>query len=292
MKLGLGTVQFGMNYGISNTRGKPSEADIQRTLDIARGAGIRIIDTAHTYGESEAALGRNLPGKHEFRIVTKTLPLLADSVSDSDIRRVNTAFHLSLKRLRQPAIYGLLVHRASDLLAKGGERFMSALSSLKSEGFVTKIGVSVSDQRELDTLLSRFSIDLIQLPLNILDQRLLESGALSYLKEAGIEIHARSAFLQGLLLMNPENLEGYFRPAREYLRKFHELAKAHHKTPIELALKFVTSRKEIDCVVIGVNHPEELVEILSVAQLPPLINDYSGFAIRDEAILNPARWPQ
>lgn len=292
MKLGLGTVQFGMNYGISNTRGKPSDDEIKRTLDVAHGAGIQIIDTAHTYGESETALGRNLPARHDFRIVTKTPPLRTETISASDIRQVNTAFHLSLERLRQPAIYGLLVHRASDLLAKGGEHFMAALSSLKSEGFVSKIGVSVNDQRELDALLSRFSIDMVQLPFNILDQRLLENGTLRRLDEAGIEVHSRSVFLQGLLLMNPENLEGYFRPAREPLRIIHEFAKSHNMTPLEMALRFATSRKEIDYVVIGINHPEELVEILSAAQLPPAIDNYPDFAIQDEAILNPALWPQ
>jgi len=292
MKLGLGTVQFGMDYGISNTRGRPSENEIKRTLEIAHEAGIRIIDTAHTYGESEAALGRNLPGNNAFRIVTKTLPLLSKDFSASDIKQVSAAFHLSLKRLRQPAIYGLLIHRASNLLAKGSDQFMTALSSLKSEGLVGKIGVSINDQRELDTVLSRFSIDMVQLPFNLLDQRLLENGSLKRLKEAGIEIHTRSVFLQGLLLMDPESLEGYFQPAREPLRKIHEYAKAQNKSPLELALHFATSRKEIDCVVIGMNHHEELVEILSATQSNPTACDYSGLGIQDEAILNPALWPQ
>ncbi|MDP1672295.1 MAG: aldo/keto reductase [Burkholderiales bacterium] len=291
MKIGLGTVQFGMNYGISNTRGKPSEDEIRRTLDVARGAGIQIIDTAHTYGESEAVLGRNLPAKHEFRIVTKTLPLRTETVSAADIQRVISAFHFSLERLRQPSVYGLLAHHASDLLAKGGEHLMSTLVSLKSQGLIKKIGVSVYDQLELDAILSRYTIDMIQLPFNVLDQRLLENGTLSRLNKDGIEIHARSIFLQGLLLMDPDNLGSHFRSAQGPLKKFHEFSRSHGKTPLELALNFAINRKEIDHIIIGINHPEELAEILSAAQLPPAIDNYSDFAIHDETVLNPARWP-
>lgn len=291
MKLGLGTVQFGMNYGISNTRGKPSDDEIKRTLDVAHGAGIQIIDTAHTYGESEAALGRNLPAKHDFRIVTKTLPLRTETVSEGDIQQIISAFHLSLERLRQPAVYGLLVHHAPDLLAEGGEHLMSALLSLKSRGLVKKIGVSVYDQLELDAILSRYVIDMVQLPFNVLDQRLLESGTLPRLNKAGIEIHARSIFLQGLLLMNPNNLEAHFQPAQEPLKKFHAFARSHGKTPLELALHFATNRKEIDHVIIGINHPEELADIISASEKPSSRNDYSDFSIHDETVLNPALWP-
>ena len=291
MKIGLGTVQFGMNYGISNSRGKPSEDEIRRTLDIARGAGLQIIDTAHTYGESEAALGRNLLAKHDFRIVTKTLPLRTETISASNIRQVNTAFHLSLERLRQPAVYGLLAHHASDLLAKGGEHLMSALVSLKSQGLVKKIGVSVYDQLELDAILSRYAIDMVQLPFNVLDQRLLENGALHRLNKAGIEVHARSILLQGLLLMNPNNLEAHFRPAQEPLKKFHEFARSRGRTPLELALHVAINRKEIDYVIIGMNHSEELAEIISAYERPSSVENYSDFSVHDETVLNPALWP-
>lgn len=291
MKLGLGTAQFGMDYGISNTRGKPGEDEIRCTLDVARAAGIQVIDTAHAYGQSESALGRNLPSEHDFRIVTKTLPLRTETISATNIRQVNSAFHSSLERLHQPAIYGLLVHHASDLLAKDGEHLMSALVSLKSRGLVSKVGVSIYDQPELDAILSRFPIDVVQLPFNVLDQRLLESETLQRLSEAGIEIHARSIFLQGLLLMDPEKLGTHFMPAKDSLKRLHEFARANGRTPLELALHFATSRKEIDCVIIGVNHHEELADIISASRQLPLMDDYSGFAIRDETILNPARWP-
>lgn len=291
MKLGLGTVQFGMNYGISNTQGKPSEDQIKRILDVAYGAGIQIIDTAHTYGESEAALGRNLPAKHDFRIITKTMPLRTETVSASDIRRVISAFHHSLERLRQPSVYGLLVHHASDMLAKGGEHLMSALFSMKSQGFIKKIGVSVYGQFELDAILNRYAIDLVQLPFNVLDQRLLENGTLARLNKDGIEIHARSIFLQGLLLMNPENIATHLQSAQSTLREFQGFAKAHGRTPLELALHFATNRKEIDYVIIGINHPEELAQIISASERSLSIDDYSNFAIHDETVLNPAHWP-
>jgi aryl-alcohol dehydrogenase-like predicted oxidoreductase len=291
MKLGLGTAQFGLDYGISNVRGKPGPEEVGRILGVARAAGMPVIDTAHAYGNSETVLGNCLPANHDFRIVTKTVPLRTGEVSSAEVAHVVDAFRLSLERLRQPAVYGLLVHQAQDLLAAGGERLMAALADLKARGLVEKIGVSVYDQGELDAVLARFSIDIVQLPFSVLDQRLLESGALARLKRAGVEVHARSVFLQGLLLMEPDSLGGHFRAAQAPLRRLHAFAREHGRTPLETALRFVADRDEIDCAVIGVAHHDELEEIIAASRSAAAADDYSCFALHDEAMLNPARWP-
>lgn len=291
MKLGLGTAQFGMDYGISNSSGKPAPAEVSRILEVARAAGVQVIDTAHAYGDSEVLLGHCLPAEHPFRIVTKTLPLRTERMTVADARRVLDAFRLSLERLRQPRIYALLVHDAQDLLAAESERLMDALASLKVQHVVEKLGVSVYDERELDAVRARFPVDIVQLPFSVLDQRLLASGALARLKRAGIEVHARSVFLQGLLLMEPDSLGEYFHAVRDALRRLHAFSRARGHTPLETALRFVADRDEIDCAVIGVARHEELEEIVAACRGAAATEDYSAFALPDEAILNPARWP-
>ena len=291
MRLGIGTAQFGFPYGISNTFGKPGPEEVTRIIDAARLGGIKILDTAHEYGDSEAVIGRCLEKHSNFNIVTKTLPLRKRCITSPDVARVLAAFHLSLERLRQPSVYALLAHHAGDLLAKDGERLMDALSALKAQHFVQKVGVSVYDRQELDAVLERFPVDIVQIPFSVLDQRLLASGSLASLKLAGVEVHARSIFLQGLLLMNPDSLGEHFLHAQGPLCRLRTFAHERGQTPLETALHFVADRKEIDCAIIGVARHEELKEIIAAYRASSAAGDYSGFAVHDEAILNPARWP-
>jgi aryl-alcohol dehydrogenase-like predicted oxidoreductase len=291
LRLGLGTAQFGFPYGISNSLGKPAPEEVKRIIDVARLGGIKIIDTAHDYGDSEAVIGRCLDKHSQFNIVTKSLPLRKSCVTSEDVDHVLAAFHLSLDRLRQPAVYALLAHNAGDLLVKDGGQLMDALSTLKTNGLVQKVGVSVYDQIELDAVLERFDVDIVQIPFNVLDQRLLMSGSLARLKHAGVEVHARSVFLQGLLLMEPDSLGKHFLAAQSPIRRLRDFARERGRTLLETALRFVAERKEIDCAIIGVSRHEELHEIFAAFQGEDMAEDYSGFAINDESILNPARWP-
>src|SRR5262249_17350751 len=159
----------------------------------------RFIDTAPLYGGSEESLGRALRAGDAFAIVTKT-PWFGPGGVPANAEALTSAFQASLDRLRQERVYGLLVHRASDLLGPEGDDLFEAMRRLKQLGRVAKIGVSIYDARELEGVLARHQPDLVQLPLNVLDQRLLAGGQITRLKSAGVEIHARSAFLQGLLL--------------------------------------------------------------------------------------------
>jgi aryl-alcohol dehydrogenase-like predicted oxidoreductase len=291
LKVGIGTAQFGFRYGISNTFGQPGPEEVMRIIHAARAGGIEIIDTAHDYGDSETVIGRCLEKCSPFNVVTKTLPIRKRYITGADVERVLAAFHLSLDRLRQPAVYALLVHHAGDLLAQDGTRIMDALASLRTRGLVQKIGVSLYDQTELDAVLERFSVDIVQIPFSVLDQRLLASGALAKLKLAGVEVHARSIFLQGLLLMDPESLGSHFLAARSPIRRLRDFALERGKTPLEAALNFVAGHEEIDCAIIGVSRHEELNQIIAAFRPDTVSEDYAGFAVHDEAILNPARWP-
>lgn len=290
MKLGLGTAQFGLDYGITNAAGKTPAAEVARILEEAHARGVRMLDTASLYGDSEAALGKSMPAGHAFRIVTKT-PKFASGFGPAEARALEESFAASLKALGVTRVYGLLAHQADDLLSPGGERFLDALRALKDRGLVSKIGASVYSGSQIGGLLARGGIDLVQLPFNVLDQRPLREGHLKRLKEAGVEIHSRSVFLQGLLLMDPAAMPAYFGPLRATLEGFRATAAAHGLSPLQAALAFVAGRPEIDHFVVGVCDLAQFREILAAAQaLPREAPDLSAFRCDEERFVNPSLW--
>lgn len=290
MKLGLGTVQFGLDYGVSNSAGMTPEAEVARILGLAAGKGVRILDTATGYGNSEEVLGRTLPTQHRFAIVTKTPAQRADETGDAYIARVEESFRRSLSKLGQEELYGVLVHRAEDLLSVQGERLMAVLLELKQQGLVEKVGVSVYNAAQIDAVMARHSVELVQLPVSVLDQRLIASGHLVALKRAGVEIHSRSAFLQGLLLMPPENLPAYFSPIRDHLSCYRDYLESFGLTPLQAALGFVLGLPELDHVILGVNTAAQLQEVLAARAVQVDAHAMTQFALTDLAMLDPSRW--
>lgn len=292
-KLAIGTAQFGMNYGIANQRGQTPAAEVARILEIAAAHQVGGIDTAPAYGTSETILGQVLPPQHRFNLVTKTPRFAHSSISRQDAAELEQTFYQSLQRLRQKAVYGLLIHHVDDLLVPSGDRLIDKVLQFKAQGLVKKIGISVYTETQISAVLEKYNIDLIQLPINVFDQRLLESGCLRHLRSQGVEIHARSVFLQGLLMMAPEQLPEYFRSIQTHFRMYLEALKQWGKTPLEAALEFVVNLDEIDATVIGIDGSHQLLEILGVLQNfsdRPLSRDYSQFALMDHSVLNPANW--
>ena len=290
MKVALGTVQFGVNYGISNKAGKTSQAEVGAILAAAEKYGVSVIDTATLYGDSEAVLGQTLSPNSSFNIVTKTSQFAKQMLDEADAQHLEDTFHSSLSKLGRSSVYGLLAHRVDDLFLPGGDLLMDRLLKLKQDGLVSKVGVSVYSGSRIDQLMERFKIDLIQLPINVMDQRLLQSGHLQKLKSAGVEIHARSIFLQGLLLMELQNVPEYFDVIRKNLESYHHFIRARGLTPIQAALGFVLGLQEIDQVICGVNNALQLGEICEAAQVEVDSNELAEFAIADESIVNPALW--
>lgn len=289
MKLGLGTVQFGTDYGISNMKGKTGRDEVAAILDFAKSAGIRTIDTAAGYGESEAVLGEALQGGSWFNIVTKTPGFDRGPVSAEDAIEITRKFELSLSKLQKQSIYALLLHHGENLLAEGGKYLMDALISLKEKRLIKKIGVSVYSPLEIESILAKYKIDIVQLPVNVFDQRFLRSGVLKALKQLEVEIHARSAFLQGLLLMDPKTLPEFFNSIVRHLERYHKLAAARNLSIVSASLGFPLGLDEIDVVVCGVNNCHQIEELCASAYaVEPEF--YEQFAINDENILNPFRW--
>ncbi|HEY8050286.1 MAG TPA: aldo/keto reductase, partial [Ramlibacter sp.] len=189
-QLALGTAQFGLDYGITNTAGRVPPAQVAALLRTAWQGGVRMIDTAHAYGDSEQVLGECM--QDEWRLVTKTLPLRCERIGDHELRAVDAAFQDSLRRLGVARVDTLLVHHAQDLLAPGGEELHTWLLERKSEGTALRVGASVYDGDEVAALLDRFDIDVVQLPANIADQRLLADGSIPQLHGSDVEVHVRS----------------------------------------------------------------------------------------------------
>jgi len=290
MKLGLGTAQFGLDYGVSNSSGKTSPQEVTRILRLAASTGIDLIDTAHAYGDSEVVLGQVLVSGHEFRLVTKIPALCKATLTSEDIEQVRRAVHESLCRLRQQKVYGLLVHNAEDLLIPGSEKLFDLLLELKQQGYADRVGVSVYDKAQIDRIIGRFSIDLIQVPLSVLDQRLVASGHLVQLRQMGVEVHARSIFLQGLLLMHEDQVPVSLSGVRPLLAALHAVFREHDLTPAAGAIQFVRDLAEVHRMVIGVNNATQLVENIDAYQSKRVAIDFSRFACADERITNPAMW--
>jgi aryl-alcohol dehydrogenase-like predicted oxidoreductase len=286
-KLGLGTVQWGLDYGLANHGGKTPLDIVGQILAQARRLDVEVLDTASMYGDSEIVLGSfKLDG---FKVVTKTPRVGKAEVSKEDVAHVYDTFMLSLKRLNQSKVYGLLCHHADDLVMPGGEDLIDLLGQLKAKGLVEKIGVSVYESKQLAAILEVLRPDIVQLPLSVLDQRMLLDGSISRLKEMGIEIHARSAFLQGLLLMRMEEVPGYFQPIRPLLEKWHASVASQRLTLLQAALAFVRDLPEVDTVLVGV---QDLAQFESCYQdfYSETVFSGAGLACNDPAYVNPALW--
>lgn len=277
-RLGLGTAQFGHAYGISNTVGQVPLAEVRAILERAKAAGIALLDTAANYGKAEQVLAQC--DTSSFRIVSKTVSV------KSGIGAVIDRARQSARTLGRLDI--LLIHSVSDLLGPDGDALWRALRGLKDEGVTGAIGISAYVASDPVMLARRFRPDVMQVPFSLLDQRLLQDGSMARLKDLGVEIHARSLFLQGLLFMAqpPEKL----RDAVPMLRAVREHITAARSTPLAAALGFVLSRPEVDTAVVGVTSRRELDEILAAAPSPLGVGDWSACALQDERILTPSRW--
>lgn len=287
MRLALGTVQFGFPYGIANYGGQVTRESAKAMLQLAAEKGIDTLDTAIAYGDSEACLGK--AGVQGFKLVTK-LPAVPDGCANVD-GWVREQVAASLERLDVPTVYGLLLHHPAQLLGAGGGALYQSLKNLKEAGLVQKIGVSIYAPNELEVLAQQFQLDLVQAPFNLVDCRLHTSGWLQRLNDKGVEIHTRSAFLQGLLLMPPTDIPGKFAPWAALWDKWHEWLARHSVPAVQACLAFPLSFPEIERVVVGADNISQLEQIISAAVNFASVG-FPELCCEDENLINPAYWPQ
>lgn len=285
MKLALGSVQFGLPYGIANRDGQVSRDQAKIIIENARLAGIDTLDTAIAYGESETCLGE--VGVVGFKVVTK-LPAIPDNIQDIDCW-VSDQMQASLQRLNVTTLYAVLLHRSDQLLGPKGEALSQALERLKVTGMVQKIGLSIYAPAELDLVMDIMSFDIVQAPFNLVDQRLYTSGWMQKLHDSGVEIHTRSAFLQGLLLMAPASVPKRFNHWLLLWNEWHSWLSINKISAVEACIGFVNGFPQITKIVVGVVSYEQLQQIIMASKLDihpdwPLINS------DDECLINPSRW--
>lgn len=286
-RLALGTVQFGLEYGVANQVGRVQLEDVRHILQEAAAQGVDTLDTAIAYGDSESTLGQ--VGVGGWKVVTK-LPALPEGCADV-AGWVEAQIEGSLNRLGVSQLHGVLLHRPEQLLGEDGQSLFKALQHLKAQGITRKIGVSVYGPEELDRLMAEMQFDLVQAPLNILDRRLLESGWAGRLKDQGTELHVRSAFLQGLLLIAPDEQPERFARWQPVWAEWTRWLDETGLTPLQACLGYVLGIEEIDEVVVGVDSVKQLQEIFAAAHSPlPSLPDWPQPI--DTDLINPSRWTQ
>ena len=285
MKLAIGTAQFGMRYGIANSEGQVSEPNIKKILAFAKHSKIDTLDTAMAYGDSEKNLG--LAGVNGFKLVTK-LPLIPVEVEDIEhwiVESVKT----SVSRLGVDSIYGLMLHRPQQLFDPSGDKILNSIKKLKKSGLVKKIGVSVYSIVELESLYSLFDFDIVQCPLNLVDRALVDSGWLFKLKNAGVEVHTRSTFLQGLLLMSRDAIPNQFKEWDTLWDTWSYWLETNQCSPLEACLAYPLSFPSITKIIVGVDSKLQLEEIVRIIQKRK-IDSFPDIASNNERLINPVNW--
>jgi len=286
-KLALGTVQFGLDYGLANTSGQVSIENIKEILRQAKDAGIDTLDTAIAYGSSEERLGEQ--GVDDWDIVTKLPPVPNDC---ADVKTwVNDEISASLARLHVNKISALMLHRPTQLMNSYGEQLWVAMKQLKENQIVKKIGFSIYDPFELDQLWDKYQPDIIQSPYNVLDQRLKSSGWLEKLNKNNVEVHIRSVFLQGLMLLSKQARPNKFNRWDELWTIWDQYLVDEQLSPVTACLASVTNEKKIDRIIVGVDSPTQLQEIIGATHAK-IENTPNELCCMDEDLLNPAKWSQ
>ena len=287
-KLALGTVQFGLDYGIANQSGQMGDVEADKIIKLAYQNDISTLDTAIAYGESEKRLGEL--GISDFDIVTKLPPIPGGM---SDIKAwINDQLQSSLARLGKERIKGLLLHRSHDLLGHLGSELIAVLNDIKKQGLVSQIGVSIYDPEELEKVSNVIKIDLVQAPLNVIDRRLERSGWLARLKREGVEVHTRSVFLQGLLLMERHSIPDKFDRWSNIWNRWHAKLQETGCSPYAACLSYPISLPEVDQVVVGVDSAEQLQMLLKSENCDGEASDWSFMNASDPMLINPSKWSE
>lgn len=287
-KLILGTVQFGLNYGINNQSGRPEFEEVCHILDTAYQAGICLLDTAEAYGNAQQVIGAyHAKAIHRFNVITKfdhRMPLGEGGIG----QRIQQ----DLDELQVASLYAYMFHSYKDYEAYF-KPFQHELEALISEGKIGKIGVSVYTNTELTAVIEQGLVSLVQIPFNLLENTLQRGQLIDRAKQKGIEVHTRSVFLQGLFFMDLERIPLQLKPLVPYLNQLNEIAQAENLSMQALALNYAIYNEGIDCVLIGTERKEQLLENLRSIQATSLgawMKKVDQIEVNEVELLNPVNW--
>lgn len=278
----LGTAQLGSDYGVFGTQETTKEA--QARVDQACQLGFRNFDTAPAYGSAEEILGLSAPV--DASVVTKTVDITSALPAAEMTALIGDGLQQSLKRLQRDHVQGLLLHQPETF----DRSVRAALESCRSKGLARQIGISVYDGVEIDRVLADWTPDIIQLPLSILDQRLIKSGHIQRLQDLGVEIHIRSAFLQGLLLATPNAIPTTLKALRDPISALADTAEQLQVSRLSLCLGFLAKRIEHCKLVIGLQNQGQLAALVEALKGVVMPADPEQFCVTDPQLVNPALW--
>jgi len=286
-KLILGTVQFGLNYGVNNTVGKPSKENIKSILDSAYNSGIQLLDTAEAYGDSQNKIGEyHNNSTNKFNVITK----FSSNVEEFSLNIIERV-HNNLKILDVDKLYCYMFHSFDDF-ENYFDNYRKDLLLLKKHGIIDNIGVSVYTNNELESVLKFDEISLVQLPFNLLDNDNKRRSILKKAKIKGIEVHTRSVFLQGLFFKKTSELGDKIKPLEPYLRSLNDLCDKDYKIN-DLALNYVCNKKNIDRVLIGVDNVVQLKANIASEKRniqKEIFKKIEAIDVKEIELLNPSNW--
>jgi aryl-alcohol dehydrogenase-like predicted oxidoreductase len=283
MKLVLGSAQFGMDYGLFNNK-KIKQKEFKKIEKLVLKSNIKFVDTAISYGDSENIIGNSKLKK--LKIITKIKLPKKNNFSIKEW--VSAKIFESIKKLNIKKIYGVLVHDCKDLQGIKGRKYLHVLQELKKRKIINKIGISIYEPKELKKIWKYWKPDIVQVPFNILDNRILNSGWIDILKKYGVKIYVRSVFLQGALI-NDSNFFKFQENYKNLLDKFKYWCGINSITRIQACLHFIKQYKKIDYLVVGFNNYKHLKEIIDVFKEKQIIipNKFSTNYIN---LIDPRRW--
>lgn len=282
LKLALGTVQFGLPYGINNKSGLPTDVELMSLFKLAKESGIEVLDSAQGYGNAEERIGKL--SNNEFRIVTKFKTIESSYLFNKELNE-------SLNKLNLDFVYGYMAHDGNLLIENPS--WWIELMEVKNRGLVKKIGYSLYSIKQLESLLDKQIIpDIIQFPYNVLDRSF--EPYMSELINLGVEIHTRSVYLQGLLQMDYSMLPSHLGALKPSLKQLRRIADKHGVSVGELCLGFAISNPSINKVVIGVDSENQLAENIKFSKnaklTKELINELYTIEVNDTSLLDPSNW--
>ena len=280
MKLILGAAQFGLPYGVTRSADHVTDGALQKILATAASLGVSMVDTSPAYGTSEARLGAAMPSPG-LELQTKT----RGGRNDLAVADAAADFEHSQTLLRRTSFDSFLIHSVGQIFTEGGDALLRFLLDLKDRGHISRVGVSVYESVQIDRVLHLFTPDVIQVPVSVADQRLVENGTLQRLKNKGVCVQARSIFLQGVLLSKPEALPdavGFLAP---HVARF----RADSPQATARCFGFLDSTGLVDEVVVGVHSLAQLQEIASALKSPERGAAWSSFKFPNE-LVDPRVW--
>ncbi len=297
-KIVLGTAQLGQDYGIANKTGAPSAKTAFKLLDAAVKNGINTFDTAPAYGSSERLIGNYLGGsKDHVNLMTKIPAYPGAGISKEKYSIfLRTSLSASLKKLKQPRIYGLLFHSYPDFI-KFKEQSLMFIEDCKKKGLIKIAGISVYSPEEIIKTYKLKQLDAFQAPMNVWDQRLLKRNIAERLKKFNKRLFIRSVFLQGLLLLGPDEIKKKMPGAVKPFSKLLSLSVKYKRPVPEIAFCFIRDAVKNGSLVIGAETVGQLMNNIKLSRKPPLprrliVEIKRSFSNVGENIINPTKWRQ